>query len=195
MTQLFKDLVNNGKIITITNRSELEPTGTVYLQLQSKDNQAGIVLNETTNELFIANKALGGTFRFTPINGIYSYTYDFAVQGGAISEIELDGLPLPASCDVIDGYYDVITAFDSATDSATFSLGTSSTLDTNLKADAAIGTNGTTGRKIIIPDWHVNGVTNIIDISATSKPVIKITTEAVTAGKLELFLFTIPRAF
>ena len=194
MTQLFKDLVNNGKIITITNRSELISTGTVYLQLQSKDNQAGIVLNETTNELFVANKALGGTYRFTPINGVYSYTYDFATHGGAVSEIELDGPPLPASCDVIDGYYDVITEFDGGIGS-TFSLGTSATNDTDLKADAVLATNGSTGRKILTPDYHVNGITNIIDISATAKPVIKITTTAVTAGKLELFLFTIPRAF
>ena len=78
--------------------------------------------------------------------------------------------------DIIDGYYDVTTAFTSD-GSAQISLGTSTSATTNLKSAAVLATNGTSGRKILVPDFHVNGITNIVDISADGAPVLAVTVQ------------------
>lgn len=190
MAFLFKNLPNE-KVITITNLSELKADSQAMLQLQSKDNQAGLIINETTGQAYTFNKIFNstGTFKLVPTDGIYHYRYDFSTLGGAIGTIELDGPKLPASVDIIDGYYDPTTPFASD-GAAEFSLGTGASGGAlvNLKAAAVLGTNGTTGRKVIIPDWGANGVTNIIDISTATQPTITITVADLTAGVLELFL-------
>lgn len=184
----FKNLPNE-KVITITNLSELKADSTAMLQLQAKDNQAGLIINETTGQAYTFNKAFNatGTFKLVPTDGIYHYRFDFSTLGSAVGVIELDGPKLPANVDIIDGYFDVTTPFTSD-GAAQFSLGTNSSTTTNLKTAAVLGTNGTSGRKVIVPDWGANGVTNIIDISTATQPVIEITVADLTDGVLELFL-------
>lgn len=187
MALKFRDLPNKGKYIVVTSRSELKADGEIAMMSLAKKNQILPVLNTTTGEKFSAYN--GAVY---PESGIYSYSYDFATDGGAVGNIVLNGPKLQGPIDIIDGYYDVTRAITSD-GSAQISLGTSTSATTNLKAAAVLGTNGTAGRKILVPDFHVNGITNIVDISADGAPVMAVTVAALTAGAFELFLVTRPR--
>ena len=194
MTVNFLDLPNGGKLITVTSRAELKASDLNILALKSKDTQGSLILNLTTGEAYTYCVNSSGNLQLVPTDGVYKYTYDFSVHGGAVSTIELAGPKLVAPVDICDGYYDVTTEFTGGV-GCTFSLGTASGSATNIKADNVLATNGTSGRKVIVPDFHVNGITNIIDVSTSAQPVIKITTTDVTAGVLELFLFAKQRQF
>lgn len=186
MTLKLRDLPNKGKFLVVTNDSELAGDGEIALLSKAKSNQIFPILNETTGEMYYAKE--GAIY---PSSGVYRYVYDVDTDGGATGVKTLRGPKLNANIDVIDGYYDVTTAFVGV--GASFSLGTSSTAKVNLKASAVIGTNGTSGRKVIIPDFHANGITNILKLTASTAPIIEVTGAAVTEGALELFLITKPR--
>lgn len=191
MVTRFIDLPNKGKAIGVSKLSELKSDSIEMLQLLSKDNQGGLIIDESTGKAYTFVTTTGATrsLKVVPVDGVYMYTYDFATNGGAVGAIELDGPELVGPVDVIDGYYDVTTAFTSG-GAAQISLGTSASATTNLKGAAVLGTNGTAGRKILVPDFHANGITNIVDVSADGQPVINVTVADLTAGALELFLIT-----
>lgn len=187
MALKLRDLPNKGKFLIVTNRSELKADGEIALLSKAKKEQILPILNETTGEMFYAKD--GDIF---PASNIYSYSYDFATDGGAVGNIVLNGPKLQGPIDIIDGYYDVTTAFTSD-GSAQISIGTSTSATTNIKSAAVLGTNGTTGRKLITPDFHANGITNVVDLSADGAPVLAVTVADLTAGALELFLVARPR--
>ena len=184
MTTNFIDMPNK-KLVGVTKRSELEAApANILTQLKSKDNQAAIVINKTTGEAFISRAG-----QMNSLSNTYSYTYDFAVQGGAVGAIELDGPPITAPCDIHNGYVKVTTTVTSG-GSATLAFGTSASAATNLETATAIGTIGTVGKKALAVD---GALANSITLSATGQPVMTVGTAALTAGKLELILTPVIR--
>ena len=109
-------------------------------------------------------------------------SYDFAVDGGAISTIAFrsnDG-PLPAGAVIVSGYIDVTVACLSAT--GTIALQAEAAADL-LAATAQAGL--TTGRKSIIP--VATGAT-AVKTTVPRNPAIVIATAAFTAGAFTVSL-------
>lgn len=110
-------------------------------------------------------------------------SYDFAVDGGAVSTIVLrsDDGPLPAGSIVIGGLVDVLTAVASAT--GTVALQAEGAADV-LAATGAAGL--TLGRKSVVPAF--TGATSL-KTTVSRSPAMAIATAALTAGKFDLILF------
>jgi hypothetical protein len=116
------------------------------------------------------------------------FFYDFAVDGGAISTINLRGDDsIPAGAIIIDGYIDVITPLASG-GAATIAL-TSQEAAGDVVAATAVAT-WTAGRKNVLPASASGSVTASTKIKTTAARVaqIVIAAAALTAGKFELVL-------
>lgn len=112
-------------------------------------------------------------------------TYDFAEHGGAIGAINL-GVFLPDNAVIRRAWYDVVTTFTSATDAATVALKAQTAGD--IKAAVAISDVGNpwdAGNKDGIP---VDTAATAIKLTAERELVLTVATEALTAGKLVLFV-------
>lgn len=116
-------------------------------------------------------------------------TYDFAVDGGAISTIG-SGVTLPDNAVVTRAWYDVITTFTSSTDAATIAINIPT--DGDLQAATAISAGGN------VYDAGLHDCATKGDDPGDPSTYIKLTdareiswviaVEAVTAGKLVLFV-------
>ncbi len=116
-------------------------------------------------------------------------TYDFAVDGGAISTIA-SGVVLPDNAIVTKCWFDVITTFTSSTDAATFAINIPT--DGDLHAAIAIS-EGTNTFDAGIQDCDTKGNDDdskaaYIKTTAARDISWVIATEAITAGALVLFL-------
>lgn len=114
-------------------------------------------------------------------------TYDFAVHGGAIGNINL-GVEdqLPSGAVVVDGFIDVIT---------TLTSGGAATIATQIEAagDVVAATavaTWTAGRKNILPSPASGSVTASTRVKTTAArtPAVVIAAAALTAGKFDLWL-------
>lgn len=111
--------------------------------------------------------------------------YDFAVDGGAISAIDL-GVTIPDNAIIVGGFVEVITTCTSATDAGTGALSILSAND--LVTATAISAGGDiwdAGMQDIVPD-----ATGSTAIKLTSAKAITFTiaVEAFTAGKFNVWL-------
>ena len=110
-------------------------------------------------------------------------SYDFAIDGGAVSTITLrsDNGPIPAGAIILGGVLDVLTAVASATGTV------AAQVEAAADVLAATGAAGLTlGRKSVIPVF--TGATSL-KTTVTRAPTIAIATAALTAGKFDLILF------
>ena len=114
-------------------------------------------------------------------------TWDFAVDGGAISAIDL-GVTIPANSLIIGGLYDVQTTCTSAGDTGTGAISVASANDILLAVAIGTGTPFDQGIRQIIPATPANAV------KTTSAAAITFTiaVAAFTAGKFTVHLFYIP---
>ncbi len=109
--------------------------------------------------------------------------YDFAVDGGAVGDIDLtSSASIPANAYILAGFIEVETALDSG-GSATVALKVEGAAD--LLAATAFGSSpwSTTGRKSIIPVG--TGATSV-KTTAARKLQATIATAALTAGVFDL---------
>ena len=113
-------------------------------------------------------------------------TYDFAVNGGAISTILL-GPVLPINTVVYGAVFHVITTFTGA--SGTLALGLNTTTD--LQTATAIATYGTIGVHALIPVW--SAATAIV-LTAARQLQFTIATTPISAGKMVIWLATFQSA-
>lgn len=117
--------------------------------------------------------------------GVLKAVYDFAVDGGAISAIGL-GTFLPDNAIVAQSIIDVITTFTSATDAATVAI---SSTDVTVDAAIAISDAGNPWDAGIREGDHQYDTGGTWE-KTTSRQELNLTiaVEAVTAGKLVVFL-------
>lgn len=110
--------------------------------------------------------------------------YDFAVDGGAVGDIDLSG-SIPANSVVLGGFVEVDVAPTSG-GSATVALKVEGAGD--IVAAASIGGApwSTTGRKSVIPVF--TGATTV-KTTAARKVVATVATAALTAGQFDVVLF------
>jgi len=119
--------------------------------------------------------------------------YDFAVDGGAISAISMldsDGVlfSLPDNSIITKAYYEVITTFTSAGDTATVSLGHA---DDAAGVFAAVAIETGTDWDAAIPKACIQtGAIATASLKSTAaRPLLfTIAVQALTAGKMHLFL-------
>jgi hypothetical protein len=125
----------------------------------------------------------------TPKFKVWKGSYDFAVDGGAVSTINLrssDG-DLPKGAVVMGGYLDVLTILASG-GAPTAALQAEAANDV-VNAAAFNGAPwSTTGRKSIIP--AMTGATSL-KASVARKPALVIAAATLTGGKFDLYLFYI----
>jgi len=132
-------------------------------------------------------------------------TLDFAVDGGATGAIDL-GVYIPDNAIILRAYYDVVTTFTSASDTATIKLGLETQDDDAFVAAIAIndGTNpwdtGIHGTLVGFPALGADAAHDTaLEVAALfAGTAVKMTderqliatvgTDALTAGKLNLFV-------
>ena len=113
--------------------------------------------------------------------------YDFSVHGGAVSTINLDdengnNVVIPSGAIIWSGVIDILTAMASAGGTGTIALNSEGAGD--LKA--AVDADTLSGRAAIIP---VGTAASCIKLTADRTLTVSIATEALTAGKFDLYVF------
>lgn len=117
--------------------------------------------------------------------GVAKFSYDFAVQGGVVGDIVLAGTPLPKNAIVWDGVVDVITALTGGA-GATAAVSTAQAANDLITAADITGAPwSTTGSKALVP---VGVAANSIKMTADRAPKLVVGTDALTAGKFNLFI-------
>lgn len=132
-----------------------------------------------------------------------SFTYDFAVDGGATGTLTCP-LAIPDNAIVVDGWVDVLSAVTSGTSAATVALSTGQGAGDLIAAIAVSGapfsTTGIKGTLATFPnlgadaahDSALEGIALVagtkIKMTANNKPTVAINVEAVTGGKFEVFI-------
>ena len=115
-------------------------------------------------------------------------TYDFAVDGGAISTIQLFNSPiLPAGTIILGGIIDPITTLTSG-GAATVAVGVGSGAQTAaIKAAAAMGTYAGGTPLAMIPVWSAGFFT----VAADGKLSVTIAAATVTGGKFAIHVVSV----
>jgi len=111
-------------------------------------------------------------------------TYDFAVNGGAISAIPL-AATVPDNAVILDGMVDVVTTLTSATDAATIALSVEGADDIVTAVAILTATDWDAGLRPIKP---LGTSATAIKTTAARAITATIAVEAVTAGKFVVFL-------
>lgn len=124
--------------------------------------------------------------RLNQKRGVVCATWDFAVDGGAVSTILLndeDGNPvvLPSKAIITQVYMDVITGMTSAGGAGTLALTANSAGDLLAAVDADTKSGVTAG----IP---VGTAATMVKLTAQRQISMAIAVEALTAGKIRVFV-------
>ncbi len=114
--------------------------------------------------------------------------YDFAVDGGAVGDIDLTSASIPANAVVLGGFVEVDTVPTSG-GSATIAVKVEGAGDIIAAAAISGAPWSTTGRKSVIPVF--TGATTV-KTSAARKVQATVATAALTAGVFDVVLFYVP---
>ena len=163
---------------TLVNQNGHDVTGTLA---NAKVNEACESYYATDAGLMVHDGVDQGKF----VPQVARAVYDFAVDGGAIGAIDLD-VDLPDNAIIKRAYYDVVTTFTSATDAATVALHAESADD--ILAAVAISAGGNALDAGLHEGIEDGTMANAVKTSAVRALTLTIAVEAVTAGKLVLFV-------
>jgi hypothetical protein len=115
---------------------------------------------------------------------VQEYVYDFSVEGGAVSAIDIaNGKGLPVGALIIDVYWKMDTAFTSG-GSATVAIG-DATNGARYKAATAFDNAAFADEGVV---KAAIGVPFKVAAAADGKPAVTVATAALTAGKIRLFV-------
>ena len=114
-------------------------------------------------------------------------TYDFSVDGGAVSAISLT-TTLPDNAIIVGGFLDVLTTFTSSGDSATIAIHVEGANDIVTAVAISAATDWDAGLHAIIPKANTPESTGVKTTSAQAITAT-IAVEAVTAGKFVVWLY------
>lgn len=127
----------------------------------------------------------GGYPRATPVQTVRG-RYDFAVDGGAVGDIDLTlGAVIPTNAIILGGFVEVDTAVTSG-GSATVAVKTEGAGDIVAAAAVSGAPWSTTGRKSVVPVF--TGATTV-KTTAARKIQATVATAALTAGVFDVVLF------
>ena len=171
--------ITNGKLYQNTN-TKASPTWGSVGDIASADIDAGAV-----TELKLST-ALQGAAEGLGNLRVARATYDFAVDGGAISAID-SGVTIPDNAVIVGGFVDVVTTLTSATDAATMAISTEGADDIVAAVAISTGTPWDAGLHAIVPKANTPESTGI-KMTAANAVTFTIAVEAVTAGKFECYL-------
>jgi hypothetical protein len=115
-------------------------------------------------------------------------TWDFAVDGGAISAIDL-GVTIPANSIIVGGVLDVQTTCTSSGDLGTGAISVEGADDIVAAVAIGTGTPWDQGIQTIIPKWTA---ATMVKTTAAAAITFTIAVEAFTAGKFTISLHYIP---
>jgi len=116
------------------------------------------------------------------------YEYDFALHGGAVGEIVVDGPAIPPNFWILNGVAIVKDAVTSG-GSATVSIGTKTGSVDNLLAATAKASLTDEAKFLLVPDFAT--VADSIVETAERLPIIAVATAALTAGRIKFALMGI----
>ena len=115
-------------------------------------------------------------------------TYDFAVNGGAISAINL-GVTLPDNAIVCGGFIDVVTTCTTAgADAGTMAIHVHGANDIVVAVAVSAATDWDAGLHAIVPKANTPESTGI-KLTAARAVTATIATQVFTAGKFHVFLY------
>lgn len=167
--------------VAVTNGTESIPQGAVYVTATNFVEQFPNANVETAGGQIDGNQI-----------GVQEYrgTYDFTVQGGATGDVSLGvvggsaaPIALPANAVILDGVVDVVTACTGG--GANISIGTSATAYGNILSTGLATSQCSSGLHAIS---QANTAASGTKLTVSGQPVIKISSQTLTAGKLVLFL-------
>lgn len=155
----------------------------------------GVIVDTTNGILYVNVGTLASpVYRgLNPVNGNgglgsagnAKMTYDFAVDGGAVSTITPTNSPtIPANAIILGGTIDITTTLTSG-GAATIALGTSAgSSTTSLKGATAVA-SWSAGQLALVP---VFTAATYVKLTAAGRPTLTIATAALTAGKFDVNL-------
>lgn len=126
----------------------------------------------------------GGFPRASEVKAVRA-RYDFAVDGGAVGDIELASEAIPPNALVLGGVLEVDTALTSG-GSATVGVTVESAGDIVTVGGIGSAPWSTTGRKDVVPDFSGSAV---VKTTAARRVVATIGGAALTAGSFDVILF------
>lgn len=178
------DFIRDAEITALLTSDGCAAMGTGSGEAQQISEAMGgglaIVLDKENGQAYIgAGSVLTGALQ------TLVYEYDFALLGGVIGDIVLDGPALPANFVIQNGFIEVLTDVTSL-GSATISFGTKAGSGTNLTAAIAKATLVAGYRALVIPDFAT--IADWVKETAEREPICAVATAAVTAGRIKLIL-------
>lgn len=158
--------------------------GSIYVDITN----ANLYINENTkvSPTWVDFTSLGAVDGLGNLR-LARATWDFDVDGGAISAIDL-GVTLPDNAIIQGGFYDMITTATSATDAGTGAISVEGANDIVTAVAIGTGTPFDAGQQAIIPKSNTPQTTSVKTTSAQAV-TFTIAVEAFTAGKFVLFLY------
>ena len=181
------DLVGAGAPVNGTTGAGIGGPGSTYFDTTNKVLyvNTGTLASPTWNSFGAIPAAnLGGL----GLVGNAKMTYDFAVDGGAVSTITPSNSPtIPDKAIILGGTIDITTQLTSG-GAATIALGTSAgSSTTSLKGATAVA-SWTAGQLALVP---VFTAATYVKLTAAGRPTLTIATAALTAGKFDVNLLYI----
>lgn len=171
-----------------TNVLTIDPDGTIDVKVAGKFKMAGVAVAATPAEInTVCDETLATTDGLQRLH-LARATYDFAVDGGAISAIGL-GITLPDNAVICGGFIDVATTCISATDAGTMAISVLSANDiVSAIAISDVSNPWDAGLQAIVPKANTPESTGI-KLTAAKEVTATIAVEAFTAGKFTVNLF------
>lgn len=189
---MLRDMVDNGVFTLPFAGVPVNGTSGTGAKLMGP----GSLIYDTTNAQFYVNRGTKASpiwHLMNPVTGNVGLgllgnakvTYDFAVDGGAVSTITpTDSPELPSKSIILGGTIDITTTLTSG-GAATIALGTSAgSSTTSLKGATAVA-SWTAGQLALVP---VFTAATYVKLTAAGKPTLTIATAALTAGKFDINL-------
>lgn len=170
---------SSGKAITRTTEDEY-CLGIAMEAATADDDEVSALILPGLGDTSLADGGADGRQK----KGLVRFTYDFAVDGGAIGTITF-AETLPDNAIVTRFFYDVITTLTSATDAATVAFGIATDDAAGLLAAVAISDAGNPFDAGYHDGIQDGAASNFAEKTTAERALIMvIAVEAVTAGKL-----------
>ena len=171
----------SGATLTAQSGSTVNIAGTFQV--------GGVAVTATAAELNKVDQSLADVYADGFLQPrVAQATWDFAVDGGAISAIDL-GVTIPANSLIVGSVIDVQTTCTSATDAGTGAISVAGANDIVAAVAIGTGTPWDQGRQVGIPKWTA---ATMVKTTSAAAITFTIAVEAFTAGKFVVHLFYVP---
>ena len=128
-------------------------------------------------------------------NGVLNvarFQFDTAIAANKATGAHGVGISIRANAVIVGGFYEVNTAFTSTNSTATIAISVVGANDIVTATAVSNAIYGTIGRKAIVPKANTPESTSIKVGSAAKEITCTVAVEALTAGKLNGYLYYVP---